>query len=128
MAKSGRKHGRILNCTIPVLCVLAVGAIVSTPAQAQTVCNSTLVIGFPNGDNLNRVVGQTVRMSLTVTNGPSQDGGAPDNQMFTLVDFFPACTSVTGGVCTPDPGAIPGAPPAIQYAGNLSTADCPNVP
>src|SRR5215470_4151008 len=125
MVKSFQKF---LSCTIPVLGVLAMGAMLSTAAQAQTVCNSTLIIGFPNNDNLNRVVGQTVRMSLTVTNGPSQDGGAPDNQSFTTVDFFPACTSVTGGVCTPDPGSVAGAPPAIQYAGNLSTANCPNLP
>jgi hypothetical protein len=107
---------------------LTLGAMLSTPAQAQTVCNSTLIIGFPNGDNLNRVVGQTVRMSLTVTNGPSQDGGFPDSQTFTLVDFFPSCTSVSGGVCTSDPGSVAGLPPAISYAGNLSTANCPTLP
>ena len=128
MTKNVRTYRRTLTCTIAALCVLTLGAMLSTPAQAQTVCNSTLIIGFPNGDNLNRVVGQTVRMSLTVTNGPSQDGGFPDNQVFNLIDFFPACTSVSGGVCTPDPGSVAGAPPAISYAGNLATSDCPSLP
>ena len=128
MATHVWKCGRILSCTVPVICVLTAGALLSTPAQAQTVCNSTLTIGFPNGDNLNRVVGQTVRMSLTVTNGPSQDGGVPDSQEFTVFDFFPSCTSVSGGVCTPDPGSTAGPPPAIQYAANLSTANCPTLP
>src|SRR5262245_2472825 len=109
------KIARVLSCTIPVLGVLTIGASLSTPAQAQTVCNSTLIIGFPNNDNTNRIVGQTVRMSLTITNGPSQDAGTNDNQTFTLVDFFPACTSVSGGVCTPDPGSTAGPPPAISY-------------
>src|SRR5262245_3760305 len=127
MAQDVRKLARVLRCTVPVLGVLTVAALLSGAAHAQTVCNSTLIIGFPNGDNLNRVVGQTVRMSLTVTNGPSADAGAPDNQTFTQVDFWPACTSVSGGVCTPDPGSVPGAPPAISYVGNLSTSNCPNL-
>jgi len=128
MPKEVWNHGRTLSSTVAAFCVLTLAAMLSTPAQAQTVCNSTLIIGFPNGDNLNRVVGQTVRMSLTVTNGPSQDGGFPDNQVFTLIDYFPACTSVSGGVCTPDPGSVAGAPPAISYAGNLATVDCPSLP
>jgi hypothetical protein len=111
-------------------CVWLAGNEMSTPAIAQTVCNSSLVIGFPNGDNLNRIVGQTVRMSLTITNGPSQNGGVSDNQTFTLADFFPSCLTVAaGGLCTSiDPGAAPGAPPPIQYAGNLSIGTCPSLP
>ncbi|HEV8119866.1 MAG TPA: hypothetical protein VGQ67_02615 [Candidatus Polarisedimenticolia bacterium] len=114
---------------LPILaCLVVAGILLSTPASAQTVCNAQLVIGFPNGDNLNRFVGQTVRMSLTITNGPSENGGAPDNQTFTNVDFFPSCTSVSGGVCTPDPGANPAAPPPIQYTGNLAQGNCPSLP
>ncbi|HYV20552.1 MAG TPA: hypothetical protein VFC25_16135 [Verrucomicrobiae bacterium] len=109
-------------------CVAFAAVAMTTPVQAQTICNAQLVVGFPNGDNLNRVIGQTVRMSLTITNGPSLNGGAPDNETFSLVDFFPSCLSVSGGVCTIDPGAVPGAPPPIQYAGNLSQGNCPAAP
>jgi hypothetical protein len=111
-----------------MLGVWMLAAAVSTPALAQTICNSQVVVNFPNGNNLNRLVGDTVRMSLTVTNGPSQDAGQADNQQFTLVEFFPSCLNVAGGVCTLDGGATPGAPPPIQYAGNLSSIDCPNLP
>src|SRR5262245_2896312 len=85
-----------------LVAVWALAAAVSAPALAQTICNSALVVNFPNGDNLNRVVGQTVRMSITLTNGPSQDAGFDDNQVFNLIDFFPSCLSVLGGVCTVD--------------------------
>src|SRR5262245_19262040 len=114
---------------LPIAAIsLLVGGALSGSAFAQTVCNSSLVIGFPNGDNLNRVVGQTVKMSLTITNFPSANGGAPDRQTFTVIDFFPSCLSVAGGVCTVDPGETAGPPPPIQFNGNLQTANCPTLP
>src|SRR5262245_31634742 len=125
MHRNRRKDGRSMRLVISVILLWAGGAALCESALAQTVCNSSLVIGFPNGDNINRVVGQTVRMSLTVTNFPSQNAGAPDSQTFTLIDFFPSCTSVAGGVCTIDPGEVAGAPPPIQFAGNLSAGSCP---
>jgi len=128
MCTNDRKYLRILGCLGLAIGVWIAGGALSTPALAQTICNSSLIIGFPNGDNLNRVVGQTVRMSLTITNFPSQDAGVPDSQTFAGADFFPSCLSVAGGVCTLDPGAVPGAPPAIQYAGNLMSLDCPTLP
>jgi hypothetical protein len=128
MSFGSRKYLSTLGSLALVLGVWVLGAAVSSPAMAQTICNSSLVVNFPNGDNLNRVVGQTVRMSITVTNGPSQDAGFDDNQVFSLVDFFPSCLSVLGGVCTVDGGATPGAPPPIQYNGNLSQGTCPSLP
>jgi hypothetical protein len=128
MKKHLGKQPRILWFLVLVCSVWVTSAALTAPAQAQTICNSQLIIGFPNNDNVNRVIGQTVRMSLTLTNGPSQDAGSPDNQTFDLIDFFPSCTSVTGGVCTPDPGAVAGAPPPIQFIGNVTTANCPAVP
>jgi len=127
MCRNDRKYLRMLGCLGLAIGVWGAGVALSTPALAQTICNSQIVVNFPNGDNLNRVVGQTVRMSLTITNGPSQDAGAPDDQTFNLVHFFPSCVSVAGGVCTADPGATPGAPPPVQYAGNLSS-NCPADP
>ncbi len=128
MPGTREKNVRTTRLLIAAVLLWVGGAALSGTAMAQTICNSSLVIGFPNGDNLNRTVGQTVRMNLTVTNGPSQNAGAPDSQTFTLIDFFPSCLSVVGGVCTLDPGEVAGAPPPIQYAGNLSTGNCPSTP
>src|SRR5580765_1589442 len=119
---------RLLQCFLAVAVAVFAGSVFAPPGQAQTVCHGQLIIGFPNGDNLNRVIGQMVRMSIQISNGPSQDAGAPDNQVFTLVDFFPSCTGVGGAVCTPDPGSNPANPPALSYAGNLSQGTCPTLP
>jgi hypothetical protein len=125
--QSGNRK-KLLKGVLVLMCLGLATVAMSTPARAQTICNSQLVVGFPNGDNLNRLIGQTVRMSLTITNGPSQNAGVSDPQTFSLIDFFPSCLSVSGGVCTVDPGANAGAPPPIQYNNNLSQGTCPAMP
>ena len=129
MRSSDRKFVCMLKYLALLAAVCMVGAAVAPPALAQgTTCNSDLTIGFPLGGNTNRVIGDTVRMSLTLVNDESFDENAADNQVFTLIDFFPSCLSVGGNFCTPDPGAAAGAPPAIRYAGNLTNVNCPTAP
>lgn len=129
MKSSDRKFVCMLRYLGLLTAVCIVGAAVAPPALAQgTICNSDLIINFPNGDNINREIGDTVRMSLTISNGPSLNAGVNDNQVFTLIDFFPSCLSVAGGACTVDPGAGAGAPPPIMYAGSLTNVNCPTAP
>src|SRR5207247_946773 len=78
--------------------------------------------------NLNRLVGQTVNMSLLIHNGPSLDAGADDSQTYGTIDFFPSCLSVAGGVCTIDQGETPGPPPPVMFNGGVATTDCPRLP
>ena len=129
MTSSDRKFVRMLRCLGLVTAVWMVGAAVAPSALAQgVICNSKLVVNFPKGNNTNRVVGDKVRLSLTVTNGPSLEAGVNDNQVFTLIDFFPSCLKVAGGVCALDQGAAAGAPPPIAYAGNFKNVNCPVAP
>src|SRR5262249_23253164 len=127
MCSSYRKQVRGLGFILAVMCVWVASAALATPAQAQTICNSTVVATFPNGDNLSRVIGNNVVMSIAIHNGPSLNAGVDDDQTFAVADFFPSCLSVGGGICTPDQGENAGAPPPIAYAGSMST-DCSVVP
>src|SRR5215813_3686258 len=111
----------VVKCTKLFAVALGLVAFVSSAAMAQTICNSQAVVNFPNGDNLNRVVGQSLQMSIRLINGPSLDAGAGDSQTFSTVHFFPSCLSVAGGVCAPDAGEFGGPPPAIEYTGSLAT-------
>src|SRR5262249_22537625 len=116
-----------MKCTKLFAVALALLALAAAPTFAQTICNSQAVINFPNGDNLNRLVGNTLQMSIKPSNGPSLDAGVADSQAFSVLHFFPSCLSVGGGVCTIDQGENAGAPPAIEYAGGFGT-DCAVVP
>ena len=129
MISSDRKFVRMLKYLALVGAVCMVSAAVAPPALAQgTICNSDLTINFPNGNNINRTIGSTIRMSLTIENGQSLEAGVDDNQVFMLIDFFPSCLNVVGNVCTVDPGFGAGAPPPIAYAGNLTNVNCPVAP
>src|SRR5262249_39821713 len=93
--KEGMVHKHVHATSAVVKCMklfavaLGLVAFVSSAAMAQTICNSQAVVNFPNGDNLNRVVGQSLQMSVTLINGPSLDAGAADSQTFSVVHFFP---------------------------------------
>jgi Dictyostelium (slime mold) repeat len=126
---SKRDHGpsAAVKCLKLFAVLLGLVGFLGSPALAQTICNSQAPINFPNGDNLNRVVGQSLQMSILLSNGPSLSGGVADSQTFSVVHFFPSCLSVGGGVCTIDPGENAGAPPPIEFIGSLGT-DCSIVP
>jgi hypothetical protein len=58
------KWNSVLRSLVIQAWVAVAVILLSTPASAQTICNAQLVVGFPNGDNLNRIVGLTVRINI----------------------------------------------------------------
>src|SRR5262245_50129503 len=102
----------VVKCTKLFAVALGLVAFVSSAALAQgTVCNSSAVIQFPQNDNIHRVIGSNIQMTIALHNGPSTNAGIDDNQTFTTVHFFPSCLSVGGNVCTLDQGENAGPPP-----------------